>query len=168
MPCRGWFKGADTTSMLKFLEKKLTAALPHIPDENKLYFTEMHAVAASANRFLSLIYHSSFWLSDRESNDIIRNGRMCLDKFLKCAETAYSLGLTRWKLQPKFHLIGEMVFELEVRKEAGLPNVNPLVFSNQQDEDFVGRVATFSRHVSSRTIHERTLSRYQISLGSKW
>lgn len=51
---------------------------------------------------------------------------------------------------------------------AGKPVPNPLTYSCQMDEDLVGRVSAFSRVVSSRTIHERTLSRYQVALAGKW
>lgn len=68
----------------------------------------------------------------------------------------------------KISQFGGYIHELETRRAAGHPNVNPLVWCNQEDEDFVGRVSGYSRHVSIRTIHERTISRFQIALASKW
>lgn len=154
--------------MLAFLEHKLSRELHQIPEDCKGYFQEMYGAPSNANLLMRTIYHSSFWLSDEESSRIIRFGRKCLNHFAACAEMAYHLNLTRFKLQPKFHSLGEIIFEIEDRQKRGLPNVSPLVYCNQQDEDFVGRIATFSRSVASRTIHERTLTKYQISLASKW
>ena len=44
----------------------------------------------------------------------------------------------------------------------------PLAFGTQIDEDFVGRLATISRMVSVRTVHTRTLGRYQVALAARW
>lgn len=154
--------------MLIYLEKKLGDELPNIPSKDRPYFQHMYGAACSANRFMRAIYHSAFWLSNEEQVEIISQGRKCMSDFMQCAECAFKQNLTRWKLQTKFHSLGEIIYELETRQAAGHPNVNPLVWCNQQDEDFVGRVSGYSRHVSIRTIHERTISRFQIALASKW
>lgn len=166
---RSWFKGADTTSLLIYLEHKLEDALPLIDDNDvRRYFALIHAAVCSANAFLRVFYHSNLWLANREADVAIAEGQQCLDTFQKLASTAFDWGLTRWKIQPKYHMVGEILFDMRSCREAGLPVLNPLCWSTQQDEDFVGRVSAISRHVDARTIHERTISRYQLALASRW
>ena len=167
MPLRSWFKGADTTSLLIFLEDKLKGAYPNVVEERP-YYQDMLLAVCSANAFLKTLYHGGLWLSATESSYVIAEGQKCLKHFQRCAERAFHLGFTRWKLQPKFHMLGEVLFEMGTLRMAGKPVPNPLTYSCQMDEDLVGRVSAFSRVVSSRTIHERTLSRYQVALAGKW
>ena len=128
----------------------------------------MLLAVCSANAFLKTLYHGGLWLSATESSYVIAEGQKCLKHFQRCAERAFHLEFTRWKLQPKFHMLGEVLFEMGTLRMAGKPVPNPLTYSCQMDEDLVGRVSAFSRVVSSRTIHERTLSRYQVALAGKW
>ena len=128
----------------------------------------MLLAVCSANAFLKTLYNSGLWLSVTESGYVIAEGHKCLKHFQHCAERAFDLGFTRWKLQPKYHMLGEVLFEMGTLRMAGKPVPNPLTYSCQMDEDLVGRVSAFSRVVSSRTIHERTLSRYQVALAGKW
>ena len=99
---------------------------------------------------------------------LLRSGYRCVNSFQKCAQRAYIMGVTRWKLMPKYHSFGEILFELEVRKRKSIPSINPLCWCTQQDEDFVGRIANMSRSVSIRTVHSRTIGRYLVALASKW
>ena len=139
-----------------------------VDDEARAYFAKMQEAISSANKFLKALFHAGLWLSRDESREVIAAGRRCLESYQACAEIAYDWGLTRFKLQPKFHMLGEVLYEMRARRNAGHAVINPLSFSTQLDEDLVGRVSAFSRVVSSRTIHERTLSRYQVALASKW
>ena len=61
-----------------------------------------------------------------------------------------------------------MIFELELDKANERDSISPLAWSTQMDEDFVGHIATASRHVSIRTLHEKTLGRFKISLAQHW
>ena len=115
---------------------------------------------------MKVLYHSALWLTTDERRMLIKSGHQCIDSFLKCATLCYKEGLTRFKLQPKFHMFGELVYEMEHQERRKLPSLNPLTWATQQDEDFVGRICTYSRTVSIRTIHSRTLTRYQVALAA--
>ena len=164
---RNWFKGADTTSLLIFLEKILPEKIADLSDEvAKELFHWCLAAISSANVFLKVLYHASLWLTMEERRTLIRSGCECVDAFLQCAEHSYQEGITRFKLQPKLHMFGEIILALQVQEKSSKPSINPLAWATQQDEDFVGRICTFSRSVSIRTIHKRTLSRYQVALAA--
>lgn len=165
---RNWFKGADTVSLLKFLEMILPEKLldASVDEETNNFFQACLKATREANRFMTALYHAAFWLTRSERRTLIVSGTKFTTAFRVCADHCYWADLTRFKLQPKQHMFGELVFELQVQECQNLPSPNPLVYSTQQDEDYVGRICTYSRSVSIRTIHVRTLSRYQIALAT--
>ena len=72
------------------------------------------------------------------------------------------------EIQPKLHFFGEILHPLEVQQRENRPSINPLAWGTQADEDFVGTISSFSRMVSVRTVHERTIQRYQVGLAMRW
>lgn len=165
---RNWFKGADTTSLLAFLEPTILSHVESLENDVAPFFQDMHDCICAANQFMRCVYHAALWLTDAERDYLLEAGYRCINKFHKLASKSFELGLTRFKYQPKFHMYGELLYGLSYEKRGRLPSLNPLTFCTQQDEDFVGRIATFSRSVSVRTVHLRTLNRYQIALAAKW
>ena len=165
---RNWFKGADTVSLMYFLENRLQNELESLDNDASSFFAEIVSALSAANKFMKCIYHSSLWLSKEERNTLLNSGYKFSNSFAKCAQAAYDWGLTRFKYQPKFHMFGELLFQLAFERHHNLPSISPLAFCTQIDEDFIGKVAAFSRAVSVRTVHERTLSRYMIALASRW
>ena len=88
--------------------------------------------------------------------------------FTKAAEYAYSINLTRFKFQPKFHMIAEVRWQLLEEKRLGATSINPLAYSCQMNEDFVGKIAQMSRMVASRRVHAKTIERYRLTLLRAW
>ena len=165
---RNWFKGNDTTSLLTFLEHRLRSELPKLAGDAACYFLHMFDAIEAANKFMSCLYHAALWLTSGERDTLLSKGYTCTTRFQACANQAFEQGMTRWKLQPKLHLLGEVLYKLESEKRRNLTSINPLSWSCQQDEDFVGHVVSQSRQVSVRTVHARTLSRYQVALAARW
>ena len=166
---RNWFKGNDTVSLLQFLEKVIPekcAGLDLVDDETKTLFRQILVAVKAANHFMRTMYHAALWLSVAERRTLIESGHRFIKAFQKCAEICYWNDLTRFKYQPKKHMFGEVLYEMELQERHNLPSPNPLCWATQQDEDFVGRICTFSKSVSIRTIHERTLGRYQVALAA--
>ncbi|CAK9112845.1 unnamed protein product [Durusdinium trenchii] len=167
-PAGNWFKGADTVSILAYLEQRLAGEIPALEDKVREYFVSMAGLLQNANLFMRTVYHGALWLDDRERDILIQSGRAFMAEFMTCARLAYSFDMCRWKLQPKYHMFAELVFELEVQKRAGITSLSPLTFSTQMDEDLVGQICSRSQVVSSRTVHERTLNRYRVALFTHW
>ena len=165
---RNWFKGNDTVSILKFLQHRLQQAVSELPLDSQPFFQQMFAAVSGANRFLSCLYGTYFWLSPLERESLIESGHAAVKAFQQCAQVSYRLGVTRWKYQTKLHMLGEVLHQLEKEKRANLPSVSPLAFGTQQDEDFVGRVSALSRSVAVKRVHDRTLNRYKIALAGVW
>ena len=165
---RGWYKGADTTSLLIYLEDRFAQEVANMSGDVVGYFRKIYNMIVAANAFMKTLFHCALWLTDLERNALIKSGRIATGLFKECANFAYHEGLCRWKLQPKYHLYGEVIFELELDKANERDSISPLAWSTQMDEDFVGHIATASRHVSIRTLHEKTLGRFRISLAQHW
>ena len=166
---RNWFKGNDTVSLLQFLEKVLPekcAGLALADDETKTLFHQIFVAVKAANHFMRTMYHAALWLSVAERRTLIESGHRFIQAFKTCAGICYWNDLTRFKYQPKLPMFGEVLYEIEFQERHDRPSPNPLTWSTQQDEDFVGRIRTFSKSVSIRTIHERTLGRYQVALAA--
>ena len=82
-----------------------------------------------------------------------------LRRYSCLAKLAYSQGQKLWLVMPKAHCFHHICLELLEQSKVGVC-INPLCFSVQQDEDFIGRGARLSRHVSSVHCSERTVDRY--------
>ena len=166
---RGWFKGGDTTALCLWLEHKFAALVNACEPEVLSYFQNILKVFRHANLFLKTLYNSDLFLTVAERDIVIAEGRGFLKSFSACASHAFlSLNLTRFKYQPKYHLLAEIIYRLEVERLASVASINVVAESTQLDEDFVGRCAKFSREVSARAIHVRTVKKYLLSLASLW
>ena len=167
---RSWFKGQDTVSLLAFLEWKYTTLVAvHLEHEHVAHATDMLTVIRGANAFMRCMYRAGLWLLPEERDLIILNMSVVLQGFSSLADYAFTtLSLPRWKFQPKFHLLAEVRYSLMQNRINGVSSINPVAFGTQMDEDFVGRISTFSRSVNSRTMHLKTIERYLIALESGW
>ena len=168
MHLRKWFKGNDTTTLMHFLEYRVAVALTEMSGDSKIYFRTILTAIKAGNRFMKCLYHTGLWLTSAEQLVLIESGRESIYAFQKLARKAFQLGLTRWKFQPKIHMLAEVLFRIDSERRGNIPSLSPLVWCTQQDEDFVGRVSSMSRFVSVRTVHSRTLGRYKIALAAHW
>ena len=150
------------------MEDKLREVLPTISPENKPYFETMLRMLGNCNLFMRTLYHADLWLMDNERSVAISSGMAVIKDFKRCALHAFKEQKTRWKLQPKMHFIGEILFRLELHRRLKTPSLNPLATGTQIDEDFVVAVCSMSRTVSGRKIHTRTLRKYALALASLW
>ena len=162
---RCWFKGADTSTFCIYLESKVSEILERIPAEERRYWQLILRPLQNCNKFMRAMYHRGVWLLDAERDILLQSGTAVINNFKKLATMAYHNDKTRWKLQPKLHMIGEILLTMEHARRQSCPSLNPLTTGTQIDEDFVGRVCTFSRSVAGKTIHERTMRKYGLALG---
>ncbi|CAE7265539.1 unnamed protein product [Symbiodinium microadriaticum] len=165
-----WFKGNDTTSLCKYLEWKLkdVHTSTDMSGSDQLYFAEMASLLSCGNKLMHRLYFAGLWLSTKERDKIIAVGDKFVSTFMLLAQMAYDWDLCRWKVQTKFHMLGELLFGLKMDRVRGCRSLNPLSYSTQVDEDFIGKVSISSRYVSSRALHEKTIHRYLLKLKQCW
>ncbi|CAE7648211.1 unnamed protein product, partial [Symbiodinium microadriaticum] len=135
-------KGNDTTSLCVYLEAKLKNIIPTISDDVREYFTDMLLCVENGNKLMRLMYHCQLWLSKSERSSMIVYFRKLLTGFASCAQHAYNRQMCRFKLQPKFHFAGEVLFGLEHNQEWSRPSLNPISTAVQMDEDYIGRICS--------------------------
>lgn len=157
-------------SLLRFLEHRIGSAIGTLDhdDDGISLFENMASTISACNAFLKCLYSTALWLTPDERDVLLQAGHATVKGFHQCATFSYDRGETRWKFQPKIHMFGEVLHALESQRKKKQPSISPLTWSTQVDEDFVGRISNLSSMVSVRTVHDRTIGRYQIALASKW
>ena len=117
--------------------------------------------AQAINEFFRLLYSSDLWLPP----EVARRAAELMFRFLRryesCALLSYEEGRTLFILQPKLHTLQHCAITLLQTAGRNMEGLNPLCWSTQMSEDFVGRQSRLSRRVSSsqQTI-TRVIHRY--------
>ncbi|CAE7683889.1 unnamed protein product [Symbiodinium necroappetens] len=164
-----WFKGADTTFVLKFLVFKFENVLASEDlGDDRLYVQAVLDCLKASDGFLSSLYKAGLFLWRRRLVKIVRLGNEMIASYTRCAGLAVSRSLARFKLSPKYHMLMHVVLQLMVDRDANRTPVNPMAYSCQMPEDFINRVATLARSVSPRYVPARSLSLYKIALAKLW
>ncbi|CAE7632277.1 unnamed protein product [Symbiodinium sp. CCMP2456] len=169
-PVGTWFKGADTTFVLKFLVFKFETVLASevLQGHDRLYFAAILDCLQASDAFLSLLYKAGLFLEKRRLARVVRHGLAMVSGYSRCAALANDRSLARFKLTPKYHMLMHIVHQLQVDKDRGRSPLNPLSYSCQMPEDFINRIATLCRSVSPRFVGERGLDLYKIALAKVW
>ena len=92
---RGWYKGADTTSLLIYLEDRFAQEVANMSGDVVGYFRKIYNMIVAANAFMKTLFHCALWLTDLEGNALIKSGRIATGLFKECANFAYHEGLCR-------------------------------------------------------------------------
>lgn len=167
---RSWFKGADTTTLTHFLEKRYTDLVSDSPNHPHVrHLTSILAGLQASNVFFHTLYAAPLWLPNEDRDILIDALYGVLRSFADAANYAYGvLKITRFKYQPKYHMLAEIRFAMMVDRNNLMPSLNPLAFSTQMDEDYIGKICQMSRYVASRTVHIKTIERLKLALISLW
>ena len=167
---RSWFKGADTTTLTKYLEDRYTQILADHPGHtHHAYLVSILSCLKASNKFFGTLYRAPLWLRERDREAVIDACSELLAGFTKLANYSFKkLKLCRWKFHPKFHMLSEIRYALLDNRAQGVRSLNPMAHSCQQDEDFIGKISQMSRTVSSRLVNTKTIQRYKLGLRAAW
>ena len=168
IPLRRWFKGADTTLLALYLETFYAKILADCSEEVENVLTVIYDGLVAVNRFMTASYHEALWVKSHRASEISVQGMAFMEWFNEAAMEALRQEVPRFKLMPKFHFFAHLVHSMKNAATRNVDSLNCLAFSCQVDEDFVGRIAVQSRHVSIRSVHDRTVQRYCLNLGLRW
>ena len=167
---RTWFKGADTHSVARWVEHKFSGHA----DE---YLQSIHQTAQHGNEFMRKLYHCGLWMEPSNASLAIRSGMKFLKEYRVCAQFAFEAKKCRFKIPPKYHafvhidhaMINDLGKISPKTLEANTPSIlNPLCYSCQLDEDFVGQVSALSRTGNISTAHDRVMNLYLLNLAKYW
>ena len=160
---RGWFKGADTTAVAKFLQYKYDVVVRE-NSVHKEYTTCILNALRSGNAFLSRLFRANLFMGKAETAELASFGRQLLDHYIAAANLSYKLGRARFKLIPKLRMFCHVVMHLEYGSTTREWSLSPCVYMCQQDEDLTRRTSAISRTCSIRKVHERTLRKYLVTV----
>ncbi|CAE7761025.1 STRN3 [Symbiodinium sp. CCMP2456] len=165
-----WFKGADTSFVLKFLVFKFESVLESdAPVGHDLeYLRTILECLQASDGFLSSLYKAGLFLDRRRLTKVVQLGMQMLTLYTRIAAMAHSRSLPRFKLTPKYHMLMHVIYQLRLDLTSDRLPLNPLAYSCQMSEDFINRVATLARAVNPRFVPERTLYLYKVALAKVW
>ena len=130
--------------------------------------TAKAGAAKAINAALSEMYTGDMWLSPTEATRIAQRGFYFLRAYSKLAYNFNCLGLTRFPLYPKAHMLYHSFHGLLVTARQQKYSLNVVCESCPQDEDFVGRVSRLTRRSGTRGIQASALRKYLIHCRTVW
>ena len=154
------------------MEQKLAGLAAHGWED---YKSSIYNAVSTASSFLSTLYRAGLWLKPSETSVAITVGMNFCCHYRECSEYAVRHEKTKFKLPPKFHafvhIIHNLVRQIGKLLPAILQNNDPSVLnvlaqSCQQDEDFVGHLASQSRTSVPAVGHSKCIELYLMNL--KW
>ena len=151
--------------LTKFLEWKYGRILA---DEDNDLMECVHAALHAANHFLGILYAGNLWLNKEQAVHASQCGFRFLQCYMKAATISFHHDIPRFKLNPKLHMYAHICHELFTNSQSPGEILNPLNFACQQDEDFVGKIATIVRRQHARSVDRRVLQRYKLNLAQHW
>ena len=107
------------------------------------------------------LYRSGLFIKLDRARDISNSGLLFLRSYAICASMAFARGARRFCMVPKLHFFNHILLELRQQSESKTARwaCNPLTYSVQLQEGFIGRPSRLSRRVSARKHAVRTLQR---------
>ena len=132
--------------------------------EDQAYVETILACLEASNDFMGTLYRSGLFLSRLRLTKVVRVGKAMLRFYADCASQAFRRGLSRFKYNPKFHMLCHIVQWLEYDLGQGLQPINPIAASCQMPEDFINRVSTLSRSVGPRKTAQATIDLYKVAV----
>ena len=165
-PTASWNKAALTVTMLQFIEFLCGQYQKECDQDQRLRF--IASAVKSGNYFMSQLYANDLWIPSAQAREISRAGKHFVSAYVYLAYLSSEVGEPKFPLKPKLHMVHEAAVALEIQSEESDFAYNPLAESCSIDEDFVGRVAFLTRHVSPRQMALRSIERYLVQINLSW
>ena len=110
------------------------------------------------NKSMRGMYHHGVWLGQRDAQNIAMNGINFLRTYATLAWMAHEKKLSKFPMQPKFHYLNHTWLSLLTQSKKRW-SLNPIVYSCQMQEDYIGRPSRLSRRCNPRSVSTRVLQR---------
>ena len=160
-PKGAWTKFNDTRILFKFFQY----FMQEFPD--KFVATPITRKILEgleqANLAFGILYRGGVWLSREEARSSGDAGLAFLRCYGQLAHSTLAAGRTRFVFNPKCHYVHHSFLSTRLSADTHVWTVNPVLFSVQIDEDYVGRVSRFSRRVGHEKQMERTIGRVRVA-----
>ena len=130
---------------------------------DKLFYVSVHDAEARGVKAINIavgaMYNSGFWLKKQHALGIGKLIYSFLAHFSICAHKTLQQGKRRFAITPKMHMLAHAGNDLLQEAQLSEWRRNPIAYSNQLQEDFIGRPSRVSRRVNIRSLHRSVLMR---------
>ncbi|CAE7458794.1 unnamed protein product [Symbiodinium sp. CCMP2592] len=155
-PYATWYKGSLSTTMCEYI-----ASFTQDAEFEDDLLTKCGEAARAMNAFLSGLYQSDLFLDPTTAKRIGEYGLRFLRRYYSCATQAHQQQRCLFLLLPKFHCVQHICLQdLVLASQKAEWIVNPLCYSVQLAEDYIGRNSRTSRHVHPSTVVQRIAQRH--------
>lgn len=162
-PSGVWSKGHTTRVLNKWFIAECEAKRNEVVQDELLSIA--YDCAMFMERFLKGLYGHELWLTAKDAERISSYGLDFLKAYGTGVKAAFQGNKRYFMLQPNLHRLHHIAMDLRhdaLRSPNGFV-LNPLAFSTQPEEDFIGRPSRVSRRVSPRMVVQRTIQRSLIA-----
>eukprot|EP00438_Fugacium_kawagutii_P013798 Skav214477 [mRNA] locus=scaffold1167:296948:298327:+ [translate_table: standard] len=108
---------------------------------------------------LQAMFRSDVWIHQSEAREIAMRGMKFLNLYRALSYKCFQEGLAMFAHMPKGHALDHIFFNLHSTAMSKKYALNPLVFSVQIFEDYIGRCCRISRRTSPQQAVQRVLER---------
>ena len=152
-----WSKGEATTVIMKWLGHECRTHRNDLSGD-ALFIVVCDATHA-INQFLSGLYREDVWIKSDKALFLAKQGDLFLRKYGEAVRICFNARRQLFMLMPNMHRLSHITDDMTKQAAKAAFVINPLIFSCQADEDFVGRPSRVSRRVSILQVVKRTLLR---------
>ena len=150
-----WSKGHVTTCVLEFFcdfaqKRDLTG--------HPLLKMSLEA-CLEISECLKNLYENDVWIHQKEALRIAHHGMRFLELYKCLAFESFHSGRALYANMPKAHSLDHLFFGLYMSAVYNKWSLNPLIFSVQMFEDFIGRCSRVARRTSPQQVVKRSLER---------
>ena len=163
-PSGGWFKGSLTTNLFAWVQHR--GRTEDFSDDPLL--TRALEGGNAMEEALRLLYEADAWIGSSQAKQIAELGLRFLRRYSEAAKLAHDNNASLFVLMPKLHALQHIMLGLLDQSSSALFAPNPLIWSVQADEDFIGRPSRLARRVSAPTVVKRVLQRYLQAAYKQW
>ena len=155
MPNGQWSKGHVTTTLLKFF---ISWARNTNLNGHELLQLSLQA-CLEVSECLEMLYKEGVWIEQRKASQIAGHGMQFLNLYRTLAFKSFENGQALFAHMPKGHSMDHIFFDLHKASATKPFCLNPLIFSVQLFEDYIGRCSRVSRRTSPQQVVTRVLGR---------
>lgn len=156
-PTGSLHRGALSTVLMKWVASRFASET--FPNEPLLSLAA--DACAAIQRCTRIIYRSGLWLEAGQCRLVAELGFQFLRRYSQMATMAKNDQRCFFIYQPKIHSLHHFCMTLWKAHQRNTWAVNPLGFSCQQSEDFIGRPSRLARRVTPQTpVLRRIMERY--------
>ena len=155
-PSGSWYKGSLSTTFCEFIESMTKGK--QFEDE---LLTKCGEAAGALNKFMTGLYENDAFLDRATAYNLAEHGLRFLRRYSYCAAQALQQGRCLFVITPKFHALHHIcLVDMLLGSNRCRWVCNPIIWSVQMLEDFVGRNSRVSRRIHPSTATRRCTERH--------